>query len=950
LKKICCLVAVCFVFLAGLQLGFAQNPSGVVHGQVVDPSGAAVANATVVLIPDSGALVTATANGQGVFEVKVPPGKYTMDVTAAGFALYENTDVEIAAGQTQKLNVALAIEVQKQKIEVSDTAPTVQVAPENNASAVVISGKALEALPDDPDELQDDLTALAGPSAGPSGGQIYIDGFTGGQLPPKSSIREIRVNQNPFSPEFDKLGYGRVEVFTKPGTDKFHGQVYVSGNDSAFNSTNPFAGPEPGYESTQYNGSVGGPLSKVASFFVSAQQRNINDLAAVNAVVLDPSLNPTAFSEAVATPHLRTNISPRIDYQLSKNNTLTGRYQFFRDSVSNAGVGQFALASQGYKDVQTEHTLQLSDTQVIGSKVVNETRFEFERDLETQNPVSTAPTVEVLQAFVGGGNSFGSLSDHSNHYELQNYVSMVRGSHVIKFGGRLRAEQDSNESTTGFNGTFIFPSLAAYQSAEQQLQGGAVAATGASQFTVSAGSPRVSVNYLDVGLYAGDDWRLRPNITLSYGLRFETQNDIHDHADFAPRIGFAWGLGGKNASPKTVLRAGTGMFYDRFQENYILQAERLNGVTQQSFIVSNPDFFPTVPAPGSLNTPNAFTKYQIDPNLHTPGTLQSAVSVERQLGKIANLAVSYLNTRGFDQLLTRNINAPLSATDPTRPLGNVGNIYQYASAGVFRQNQLIINANVHAGSKLWLFGYYVLNSANSDTAGASSFPSNQYDIMADYGRASFAFRNRLFMGGTIALPYAFRLSPFLIATSGMPYNISLQQDLNGDSIFNDRPGLVSTNACSTVQITGTVYCTPLGTFDSVPGAGERILPINYATGPGRFTMNVRFSKTFGFGPKSGSRSGGGPEGPGGGGPRGGGPRGGGFGTAGGAMGLGGATDRRYSLTFTVSARNIFNNVNLATPNGTLGSPLFAQSNGLAGGPFGSSASNRRIDLEASFNF
>jgi len=949
LKKFC-LVAVCFVFLAGLQLGFAQNPSGGVRGQVIDPSGAVVANATVVLIPASGALVTATANGQGVFEVKAPPGKYTMDVTAAGFALYENTDVEIAAGQTQKLNVSLAIEVQKQKIEVSDTAPTVQVAPENNASAVVISGKALEALPDDPDELQNDLTALAGPSAGPNGGQIYIDGFTAGQLPPKSSIREIRVNQNPFSPEFDKLGYGRVEVFTKPGTDKYHGQFMVGGNDSAFNSTNPFAGAEPGYYSTQYNGSVGGPLSKVASFFVSAQQRNINDLAAVNAVVLDSSLNPTPFSEAVASPHQRTNIGPRLDYQLSKNNTLTARYQYFRDATTNQGVGQFALASQGIKDIEAEHTVQISDTQIIGSKMVNETRFQYLRDLDNQSPVSTAPAVNVLQAFVGGGNNSGTVDERSNHYELQNYTSMVRGSHVIKFGARLRAIQDTNDATSGFNGTFVFPSIAAYQVAEQALQGGATTAPGASQFSITAGSSAASVTNFDVGLYAGDDWRVRPNFTLSYGLRFETQNDIHDHADFAPRIGFAWGLGGKNASPKTVLRAGTGMFYDRFQENYILQAERLNGVTQQQFIVSNPDFFPTVPAPGALNAPNAFTKYQIDPNLHAPGTLQSAVSVERQLGKIANLAISYLNTRGFDQLLTRNINAPLSATDVTRPLGDVGNIYQYASAGVFRQNQLIINANVHAGSKLWLFGYYVLNSANSDAAGAGSFPSNQYDVMADYGRASFAFRDRLFMGGTIALPYAFRLSPFLIATSGAPYNITLQQDLNGDSIFNDRPGLVSTNACSTVQITGTVYCTPLGTFDSVPGAGERILPINYATGPGRFTMNVRLSKTFGFGPKSGSRSGGGPEGPGGGGPRGGGPRGGGFGTAGGAMGLGGATDRRYSLTFTVSARNIFNNVNLATPNGTLGSPLFAQSNGLAGGPFGSSASNRRIDLEASFNF
>ena len=156
---------------------------------------------------------------------------------------------------------------------------------------------------------------------------------------PQSSIREIRVNQNPFSPEYDKLGYGRVEIFTKPGTDKLHGQVYVSGNDSAFNSPNPFAGSEPGYESTQYNGSVGGPLSKVASFFVSAQRRNINDLSAVNAVVLDPSFNPTPFSEAVPYPQTRTNISPRLDYALSKNNTLTVHYQYYRDTETNAESG-----------------------------------------------------------------------------------------------------------------------------------------------------------------------------------------------------------------------------------------------------------------------------------------------------------------------------------------------------------------------------------------------------------------------------------------------------------------------------------------------------------------------------------------------------------------------------------------------------------------------------------
>ena len=171
----------------------------------------------------------------------LPPGKYTLNVVAQGFAVYENDNV-VDRRPAAALNVPLTIEVEEQKIQVSDTAPTVDVNPANNAGAIVISGKELDALPDDPDELQTDLKALAGPSAGPNGGQMYIDGFTAGQLPPKSSIREIRINQNPFSSEYDKLGYGRIEIFTKPGTDKFHGAVYVNGNDSAFNSPNPFRG------------------------------------------------------------------------------------------------------------------------------------------------------------------------------------------------------------------------------------------------------------------------------------------------------------------------------------------------------------------------------------------------------------------------------------------------------------------------------------------------------------------------------------------------------------------------------------------------------------------------------------------------------------------------------------------------------------------------------------
>ncbi|MGA9760033.1 MAG: carboxypeptidase regulatory-like domain-containing protein, partial [Candidatus Sulfotelmatobacter sp.] len=361
--------------------------TGTLRGQVTDPSGAAIANANVVMTPAaiSSTPITTQANGQGFYEFKgLATGQYTLTVVAPGFSVYENDNVVITGDQPLRLNVAMAIQVEEQKVQVSDTAPVVDVNPANNAGAITISGKELEALPDDPDELLTDLQALAGPSAGPNGGQLYIDGFTAGQLPPKESIREIRINSNPFSAEYDKLGYGRIEVFTKPGTDKFHGQLYVDGNDSPFNSPNPF-GPvnQPAYDSTLFSANIGGPLNKKASFFLDAQRRNINDLNEVNASILDPTtFTETPFIEAVPFPRHRTNITPRLDYALSKNNTLTARYQFYRDVEDNEGVGQFTLASQGYNSGSTEHTLQISDTQVIGSKIVNETRFQYLREID----------------------------------------------------------------------------------------------------------------------------------------------------------------------------------------------------------------------------------------------------------------------------------------------------------------------------------------------------------------------------------------------------------------------------------------------------------------------------------------------------------------------------------------------------------------------------------------
>ncbi len=966
------------VLAISLTAAAQSTGTGTLRGQVSDPSGAVVPNASVAILQSGGPTRSATTSSNGSYEIgNLPPGSYTVTANAQGFNAFIQNDVQVNAGQVAQFNIALEIQVEQQKVNVEEEGAQVQVNPQNNASAVILSGKDLEALPDDPDELQADLEALAGPSAGPNGGQLYIDGFTAGQLPPKSSIREIRINQNPFSAEYDKLGYGRIEIFTKPGTDKFHGQFSVVGNDSAFNTRNPFLGDaeQQPYDSVIYQGNIGGPINKKTSFFLDVQRRNIDEIAIVDAPALD-------LSESVPNPRTRTNIGPRIDYQVTPNNSLSARYQYYRDTFQNAGVGALVLPEAGYDTASTEHTLQLTDTQIIGAKMINETHFQYLRDNSNQNPVTTplqtlpigfttGATINVLGSFTGGRASSGVQNDHEDRYELQNYTSIAQGKHFVKFGGRLRVGHEVSTSGSGFNGAFTFPSIDAYNAAIQALETGGTP-SGATQFTLDAspsGSiPTVNATVADVGLYIQDDWKVRPTLTLSGGLRFETQNAIHDHADWAPRIGFAWGIGGGGKSaPKTVLRGGFGLFYDRFGQSLVLNTDRLNGVTQQQYAVSttqcNPtcpviDFFPTVPPVSQLPAQTVSSIYQIAPNLHAPYIIQSAFSLERQITKFANATLTYMNSRGVHQLMSLIPNAPdvpaypyFVGSEPDQYL------FQYASAGVFRQNQLIANFNIQAGAKVSLHGYYSLNYANSDPIGSSSggafstnFASDQHDIALDYGRASFAIRNRVFFGGTVALPRGFRLSPFLVFNSGTPYNVTVGQDLGGDLQFNVRPAF-NPNPSAPCPFPTQAACQ-----FTIPTTPYTPVPINYLTGPDQFTLNLRLSKTFGFGPElhssnagqqASSPSGHNPVAHAGGG--GGFGRGGGGGPAGGMFG-GATTNRRYNLTFSINARNALNNVNPGVPIGVLTSTDFGKSVSLAGGPFSTSAANRKIELQAAFSF
>ena len=909
-KTFAWIVSVVLVTLTLAPATMAQGRSSL-RGSIADETGAVIVGATVTLTDSNGAQKTATSNAEGSYSFNgLAPGKYRIHAAATGFATSEDAEVQAAAGQRQPFNITLKIAVIESQVRVNSETPLSTDA-SNNANQTVISGRDLDALPDDPDELAAALQALAGPSIGPNGGQIFIDGFSGGNMPPKESIREIRINQNPFAAENDQPS-GRIDILTKPGTDKLRGSTSFNFNDESLNARNPFnTSKRTPFQVRQLGMNLSGPLKKgKASFFFEANRNDTDDNDLLRATILDPAFNVVQVGQGLLVPRRFTSFSPRLDYAINPRNTLVARYSYNHNVTRNNGLGGgFALPERGYTAFNTSQVFQVTETAVLNATTINETRFQFSHIHSESLGDNTKPVLTVSGAFSGGGSQVGHQMTDTNRWELQNFTQIQKGAHTIKFGGRVRGVHTTDVNPNNFAGQWIFTgslqsgliSIQRYQRTLQLMQAGMTPAQirtaggGAAQFSINVGNPLATVSQFDIEPYIQDDWRYKPNLTFSYGLRYEIQNNAGSKFDFAPRLAMAWSPGAANSTrpPKLVIRAGAGIFYNRLNEGQTLITHRFDGINDKQFIFAE-STDPTVPtdsttvailnsyrcADGSVTPdclavipsiagadPSQITIWRVAPKIQIPTVYVVGGQLERQLPHNFTVTIGAYGIRILHVIRTRDINAPLPGTiTKANPAGVrpnppalcaqyaplttpclLGDVNQIEASGRFHQEQLFIGFNSRLNPSFSIQGNYSISKSTNDTDGQGSvgFPRDSYDLHGEFSRSSFDVRHRFFLFGTYT-SHLWKLvfSPILQASSGPPFNIITGADSNLDKQYTERPSFAGANAnCSLPNI----RCTRFGNFNLTPAPGDQIIPRNFGQGPGSFTANLRISRTFGFG-------------------------------------------------------------------------------------------------------
>ena len=726
---------------------------------VVDPSGAVIVGARV-RVADASA--DTGARGDAVFAA-LEPGRYTIQVEAAGFEPATIRDMPIRSGENRR-DVKLAIARLAETVQVGRDPRERASDPRSDAFATILSQQQIDELPDDPDEMEQALREMAGPGA-----VLRVNGFRGGRLPPKSQIQQIRFRRNMFAADAHEPGLIAVDIVTKPGMDSWRGSTSLGFRDAALNARNAFAPTKGDEQHERYGFALNGPLWKQhTSLSLSADGTDAFDTRTIVA-----ALPSGYFADSIRKPNTAVNVTARLEHALSKSQMLRAELQRNETTNENLGVGDFDLVERGYSQERTEAVMRGSIGGAIGKALYNELRLQWRGDNVAFAPASTTPAVLVLNAFNAGGAQMAG-SRGASVVTLANDLDIAVGRHAIRTGILLDAGRYRTDERRNTGGTFTFASLEEY------------AAGRPTTYTRNIGEPALSISQAELALYVQDDIRVRKALTISAGLRQEFQSHIGG-LNLAPRGGIAWS---PFRSGRTSVRAGGGIFFDWLDAQTYEQAAQLDGTHQQIETIMQPGYPDALVGATPIVLPAGRVQFARD--LNQPRLVEAIAGVEQALPGEVRVNAMYMRRRGSNLLRGVNINAPFAGVRPDPALGTVTEIQ---SIGRSQLDALSVNVNyARPQQRLFLAANYTIGRSRDEADSAFSLPANNYDLAGELG-PSLGYPTHRFMSmANLPLKKRFRLGTSVRALSALPYNITTGRDDNGDTVSSDRPDGVGRNS------------------------------------------------------------------------------------------------------------------------------------------------------------